>query len=128
MILDSSAVIAVLREEPGHEQLQVRLEQADVLEMGAPTVFETNMVLVRRFGEAGGVLIERFLEDWEVQVLPFGEQHLSLAMDGFARYGKGRHRARLNYGDCMTYATARVADQPLLFIGDDFARTDIAPA
>jgi ribonuclease VapC len=104
------------------------LEQADVLEMGAPTVFETNMVLVRRFGEAGGVLIERFLEDWEVQVLPFGEQHLSLAMDGFARYGKGRHRARLNYGDCMTYATARVADQPLLFIGDDFARTDIAPA
>ena len=128
MILDSSAVLAVLREEPGHEQLQVRLEQADVLEMGAPTVFETNMVLVRRFGEAGGVLIERFLEDWEVQVLPFGEQHLSLAMDGFARYGKGRHRARLNYGDCMTYATARVADQPLLFIGDDFARTDIAPA
>jgi ribonuclease VapC len=128
MILDSSAVIAVLREEPGHEQLQVRLEQADAIEMGAPTLFETSLVLVRRFGEAGGFLIERFLEDWEVQVLPFEEQHLCLAVDGFIRFGKGRHPARLNYGDCMAYATAKVADQPLLFIGKDFARTDIAPA
>lgn len=128
MILDSSAVIAILREEPDHGQLQVRLERADALAMSAPTLFETNLVLMRRFGEAGRVLIERFIEDWEVQLLPFGEQHLRVAVDGFARFGKGRHPARLNYGDCMTYATAKVADQPLLFTGNDFAKTDLPPA
>jgi ribonuclease VapC len=56
------------------------------------------------------------------------EQHLSAAVSGLCEFGKGRHPARLNHGDCMTYATARVADQPLLFTGNDFARTDIAPA
>lgn len=96
--------------------------------MGGPTVFETNLVLARRFGQAGQFLIERFLEDWEVRVLPFGEEHLRLAVDGFARFGKGRHPARLNYGDCMTCATAKAADQPLLFTGNDFARTDLAQA
>lgn len=128
MVLDSSAVIAVLREEPGHEQLQVRLERADVLEMGAPTLFETSLVLVRRLGEPGRVLIQRFIEDWEVQVLPFGGRHLDVAVDVFTQFGKGRHPARLNYADCMTYATAKVAGEPLLFTGNDFARTDIAPA
>ena len=128
MILDSSAVIAVLREEPGHQHLQVRLERADAIAMGAPTLFETSLVLVRRFGEAGGVLIERFVDDWEVQLLPFKEQHVNVAVEGFSRFGKGRHPARLNYGDCLTYATAKVADRPLLFTGNDFAKTDIPPA
>ena len=128
MILDSSAVIAVLREEPGHRRLQVRLERASVLVMGAPTLFETNLVMARRFGETGQGLLGRFVEDWEVEVAPFGEQHLCVAIDAHARFGKGRHPARLNYGDCMTYATAKVAGEPLLFTGNDFARTDIAPA
>jgi ribonuclease VapC len=86
------------------------------------------MVAIGRFGDEGEALVERFLDDWRVDVLPFGERHWLVADDAFARYGKGRHPAALNYGDCMTYATARLAEMPLLFTGDDFARTDIAPA
>jgi ribonuclease VapC len=86
------------------------------------------MVVRGRFGTNGLVLLERFLDDWEVQVIPFGESHWRAAMEAFTRYGKGRHPAGLNYGDCMTYASARVAEMPLLFIGNDFAKTDIPPA
>ena len=76
----------------------------------------------------GRSLVSRFLEQREVVVVPFGASHWSIAAEAFIRYGKGRHPAALNYGDCMTYATAKVAGAPLLFVGDDFAQTDIAAA
>jgi ribonuclease VapC len=128
MILDSSAVIAVLREELGHESLASKLDGAPALAIGSPTVFETGMVAIGRFGTEGRALVGRFLEDWEVEIVPFDARHWRVAIDAFARYGKGRHPAALNYGDCMTYATARLAELPLLFTGDDFTRTDIAVA
>ncbi|HWT90215.1 MAG TPA: type II toxin-antitoxin system VapC family toxin [Solirubrobacterales bacterium] len=128
MILDSSAIVALLRKEPGHQRLCSRLERAAARGIGGPTLFETAMVVRGRFGTNGLVLLERFLDDWEVQVIPFGESHWRAAMEAFTRYGKGRHPAGLNYGDCMTYASARVAEMPLLFIGNDFAKTDIPPA
>jgi ribonuclease VapC len=128
LILDSSVVIAVLFREVGCERLEEAMGRASGLAIGAPTLFETGMVAVGRFGEEGLAFVQGFVEDWEVEVIPFGESHWRIASETFARYGKGRHPARLNFGDCMTYATASVVGRPLLFIGGDFARTDIAPA
>lgn len=128
MILDSSAVVAVLQEEVGHEELGQRMQVADVLAIGAPTLVETGIVTVRASGESGRAAITRFLADMDVTVIPFGHSHWEAAATAFIRFGKGRHPAALNYGDCMAYATARVAGRPLLFIGDDFAKTDIERA
>jgi ribonuclease VapC len=129
LILDSSAVVAVLRRESGSEPLEGVLGEAGTLAIGAPTLFETTMVAIGRFGEdVGRLAVGRFCEDWEVEVVPFDSRHYRAAAAAFVRYGKGRHPARLNYGDCMTYAIARIARMPLLFIGKDFAKTDILPA
>jgi ribonuclease VapC len=128
LILDSSAVISVLREEEGHKRLHGPLERADTLAIGAPTLFETGMVAIGRLGGSGRALVGQFLEDWAVEVTPFDARHWRVAADAFVRYGKGRHPAALNYGDCMTYATAQIADAPLLFVGEDFSQTDIAAA
>lgn len=128
MILDSSAVMALLREEDGHELLHLVLEASPLCGIGAPTLFETAMVATGRFGRGGLDLVGAFLDRWRVEVIPFDERHAALAFSAFARYGKGRHPAALNYGDCMTYATARLAEMPLLFTGRDFARTDLASA
>lgn len=128
MILDSSAVLAVLFRERGHERIAEAINDADVLAIGAPTLVETGIVAVRAFDLHGRALVSQFLEQKQVTVIPFGEDHWGVAGEAFIRYGKGRHPARLNYGDCMTYATARVADLPLLFVGNDFSQTDIVPA
>jgi ribonuclease VapC len=128
VMFDSSAVLAILKEEPGHQELHAKVEGANRLAIGAPTLFETAMVAIGRFGGGGEVLVEQFLDDWKVDVLPFDETHWRVADEAFIRFGKGRHPASLNYGDCMTYASARLAEMPLLFTGDDFAKTDIPPA
>lgn len=129
MILDSSAVIAVLRQESHSVRVEAAMHESEVLSIGAPTLFEAAMVATGRFGSEGNALVDDFLDGWGVEVVPFGAHHWRIAMDAFARYGKGRrHPARLNYGDCMTYATAHVAGLPLLFTGEDFARTDVAIA
>lgn len=128
MILDSSAVLAVLFEEDGNERIIEAMHDADVLAIGAPTMVETGMVAVRAFDLHGRALVSQFLERWSVVVTPFGSRHWQVAGDAFIRFGKGRHPARLNLGDCMTYATASVAELPLLFVGDDFAKTDLIPA
>lgn len=129
MILDSSAVIATLRRERDYARLRGALESAGAIAIGAPTVFEAGMVAAGRFGPGGTRLVDGFLAEWTVEVLPFDTRHWRVAAAAFARYGKGRrHPARLNYGDCMTYATARLAARPLLFTGADFARTDLAVA
>jgi ribonuclease VapC len=128
LILDSSAVVAAVSGEPGHEELERRMREADVLAIGAPTLVETGVVLVGAYGETARATIARLRERLEIVIVPFGASHWEAAAEAFRRYGKGRHPARLNYGDCMAYATAWVADEPLLYIGDDFARTDIKAA
>jgi ribonuclease VapC len=126
VILDSSAVVAVLIKEPGYEELATKMREADVLGIGAPTLVEIGVVMGRRTdGDAGQEALSRFRQSLDVIVIPFGEPQCEVAADAFIRYGKGRHPAKLNFGDCMSYATARVADKPLLFVGNDFARTDI---
>ena len=128
MILDSSPVVGVLLREQGYRQLTETMNGADVLAIGVPTLLETTMVMVGTFGLHGRSLVSRFLEEREIVRIPFDQRHGSVAAEAFLRYGKGRHPAALNYGDCMAYATAKVADAPLLFVGDDFAQTDVAAA
>jgi ribonuclease VapC len=126
LILDTSAVVAVIREEGGASGLMDAIEAAQSVAIGAPTLFETAMVLIVREGEAAGrSFLSLFLEENGIVSIPFDDRHRNLALDAFLRYGKGRHPAKLNLGDCMTYATARLADQPLLCIGNDFAKTDL---
>ncbi len=128
MILDSSAVVSVLLREPGHEELETKMREAGLLAIGAPTLVETRTVMVRRHGAPGLKEVERFFAGLATMVIPFDAEHAEVAGEAAIRFGKGRHPAKLNYGDCMTYATARIADEPLLFIGNDFAQTDIQAA
>ncbi len=126
MIVDSSAVIAVLLRESSHEQLEQQLADATRAGIGTPTLAETGIVLSARMGISGRTLLSRFLEEADLVAVQFGEPHWGVAVEAFRRFGKGRHAAALNFGDCMTYATASVADEPLLCVGDDFAETDLA--
>ncbi len=125
MILDSSSIVALLRREPGHESLADQLRDADIVAVGAPTLVETELVLVGRLGEGGRALLRTFVDEEAIDVIPFDRAHWREAGRAFRAFGKGRHPAGLNLGDCMTYATARLAVEPLLCLGDDFAKTDL---
>ncbi len=96
--------------------------------VGAPTLVETATVLSFRLQRDAGPLLREFLREAEVEVLPFEQDHYEAAVDAFVRYGKGRHAAALNFGDCLTYAVARLSGLPLLFTGDDFSKTDLPAA
>lgn len=128
MILDSSAVVALVLGEPSAESLVDKLATAGELAIGAPTLVEAAIVLSHRLGPVAASLLERFLGELAVAVLPFEERHWRLAIEASRRFGKGRHPAALNFGDCMAYAIARLAALPLLCTGDDFAKTDLALA
>lgn len=125
MIVDSSALIAVLRREPGVGALVEHLQDGSIISVGAPTLVETGMVLDGRHGRVAATALHRLLHEFEIEVIAFGSEHWLAAVDGFHRYGKGRHPAALNFGDCLTYAVAKVADEPLVCVGDDFAQTDL---
>ncbi len=118
-------MIGILLREQGHRMLAQRVDASESTALGAPTLIETEMVLVGRLGQHGRSQLLDYVRDNEVEVLAFDEQHWREAGSAFLRFGKGRHPAGLNFGDCMTYATARIAREPLLCLGNDFAQTDI---
>lgn len=126
MIVDSSALLALVFREPGHEGIRRALASSELVAVGAPTLTETGIVLEARLGAAAHGLLERLLDEFEIQEVSFGSVHWREAVDGFRRFGKGRHAAALNFGDCMTYAVARLTGEPLLCVGDDFPRTDLS--
>ena len=128
MVLDSSAIIAIELKEPGFERLIDRIGEAKAVIIGVPTMFETVMVLSRRRGQDARPWLRGFLRSARAEAVTFTEEHLDAAIDAFLRFGKGRHRAALNFGDCMAYAVAAVAGMPLLYTGNDFAQTDIPAA
>jgi ribonuclease VapC len=125
VILDTSAIVSVLLQEEGSDRLADRLDGAEVCRIGAPTLLEASMVLTGRMGDVGRVLLSALLQEKNVDVLSFSEAHWRIAQSAFVRFGKGRHPAALNIGDCLTYAIAYVAGEPLLCVGDDFPRTDL---
>src|SRR3981081_1894305 len=128
MVLDSSAMVAIHLREPGYERLIDRIDTAEVVVVGVPTLLETAMVLTARIGQDARPMIFAFLRRLDAEVVPFNEEHLDAAAAAFMRCGRGRHPAGLNFGDCMSYAVASVAGMPLLFTGEDFRKTDIAQA
>jgi ribonuclease VapC len=125
MIIDTSAVVAVVFRESGFEELVAKLAAADYTAVGAPTAAETGIVLSTRLRHDARGLLARLLGEWGAEVVPFGDDHWKEAIDAYQRYGRGRHRAALNFGDCLSYAVAKLAGQPLLCVGGDFAKTDI---
>ncbi len=125
MILDSSALVALVLEESGYERLAHVAAVAPKRAVGSPTLVEAAIVLHSRVGAVARSALQRLLDDNEVGVVAFTDRHWPVALRAFARYGKGRHPAALNLGDCFTYATAAVAREPLLCLGEDFARTDL---
>jgi ribonuclease VapC len=128
MVLDSSAIVAIELQEPGFQGLVARIGEAETVAIGAPTVFETAMVLTGRRVRDARPWLSGFLESIDAEVVPFTQEHMNVAMQVFLRFGKGRHPAALNFGDCMSYAVAKVAGMPLLYVGNDFSQTDITPA
>ena len=125
MIVDSSAIVAIVLAEPGCDALVDKLGSAEHAGIGAPTLAETAIVLSARLGRDARSLLTRLLDEASIEVVSFGEAHYRAAVEAWLRFGKGRHPAALNFGDCMSYATASLAGQPLLCTGDDFGRTDL---
>jgi ribonuclease VapC len=128
VIVDSSALVAVVLREQGYERLEQELGAATSVGVGAPTLVEAAVVLHAHIGALSRTLLARLIDDVDATCIAFGERHWPVALGAFARYGKGRHPAGLNFGDCLTYSVAKVADEPLLCLGDDFAETDLALA
>jgi ribonuclease VapC len=128
MVVDSSALIAILREEPGHERLWRKALSVDRTVVGASVAFETAMVLSGRWHRDARSVLHGLLRNIGTEIVPFTEEHYEEAVSAFLRYGKGRHPAALNFGDCMSYAFARVSGLPLLYTGDDFSKTDVQAA
>lgn len=125
MIVDTSALVAVTFREPGYQDLITKLADAPSAGIGTPTITETGLVLASRLGRDSRDLLVRLLDEFSIEEIPFGGQHWREAVDAYLRFGKGRHKARLNFGDCLTYAVARLANEPLLYVGEDFRQTDL---
>ena len=128
MIVDTSALIAITFREHGHLGLIAKLASAPSAGIGTPTLAETGLVLGARLRRDPRDLIVRLLAEFNVEAVPFGDEHWKEAIEAYQRFGRGRHKAQLNFGDCLTYAVARLAGEPLLFSGNDFAETDLEAA
>lgn len=128
MILDTSAIVAIALNEPDRLDLLAKMDAADAVAVGAPTLLEAGIVLSARVGQDAAEDLARVLAASKVTVVEFGPRHWDVAVSAWLRFGKGRHPAKLNFGDCLSYATAAVAGRPLLAKGNDFPRTDIALA
>ena len=128
MVSDTSAITAILTGEPGADVLtRVIAESPDVL-MSSFSVLETGIVLEARKGEAGGRELDLFLQRARIRVVPLDSEQARIAREAWRRFGKGRHQAGLNIGDCCAYALAKSTGAPLLFKGHDFSKTDILVA
>ena len=128
MVLDTSSIVAVVLKEPGYQRLTLLIDQAEEVLVAAPSVLEAGMVLSSRMRQDARPVIEVLLRHFRAKVVPFDRDHAWAATGAFLRFGRGRHAAVLNFGDCISYAVSSLAGQPLLYAGDDFARTDIAAA
>ncbi len=125
MVLDTSALVAILQNEPERRPFIEAIETADTRLLSVATFVETSIVIDARFGAEGVRDLDRFISLAACDIVPVDAEQGRLARAAFARFGKGRHRAALNYGDCFSYALATALGEPLLCKGDDFAHTDV---
>jgi ribonuclease VapC len=128
MVIDTSAFIAILRDEPEAVAFRLSVVTSSVRLASAMTKLEAGIVVAGRRGQPGLVELDRLFAELAVTFVPFDEHQADIARDAFARYGKGRHSAGLNFGDCAAYALAMAEAEPLLFKGTDFGATDVQVA
>ncbi len=129
MILDTSAIIAVITGERDAGALERLITAEATPRMSAATAVELSAVIIRRLQPEQVRLVGRLLQAWNVEIVPFDEPQSLIASRAYADYGKGGgHPAQLNLGDCFSYALATVRNEPLLFTGTDFVHTDVEPA
>jgi len=127
MIIDTSAIIAILAGEPDAAHFAQMIELDPAPRIGAPALLEASMVLTRWFGDGAEAALDAFVRESAAEIVAFDLPQLRAAQSAYRQYGKGRHPAGLNFGDCMSYALAQVCGEELLFKGEDFAQTDIRP-
>jgi ribonuclease VapC len=128
IVVDSSALLAIFFDEPEKAAFADLITREDEARIGAPNVLEASMIVEARQGRVGCRDLDELANALGLIVAPFDASHIEEARDAFRRFGKGRHRAALNFGDCCAYALAKTLDVALLFKGNDFALTDIKPA
>ena len=128
MIVDTSALVAIVFREPGFETIIEKLGSSSSIGVGSPTLVETGIVLTARLRRDGRPIVAGLVREFDLIEVPFGEAHAREAMRAYMRFGRGQGAANLNFGDCLTYAIARVADEPLLYTGTGFVATDLKAA
>ena len=126
MVIDSSALIAILEAEPEAEQLVEAIEQDQIRLISAVSVVETTIVIENRRGKNGRKALNLLMEKIATEIVPVTAEYVAITCQAYHDFGKGRHPAKLNFGDCFSYATAKLRCEPLLFKGNDFNQTDIA--
>ncbi len=127
MVVDTSAITAILLGEPSAAEIARAIESGVSRLLSAANLLEASIVIESRKGEAGGRELDLLLYRADIEVVAVDQDQAELARAAWRRFGKGRHPAALNYGDCFAYALAKSRRMPLLFQGDDFAQTDIEP-
>jgi ribonuclease VapC len=125
MVVDTSAIMAILRQEPDASAYAQLIETANVRLISAVSVLESGILAISRKGDQGARELDSFLIAAELEVVPFESEQAAVARDAFRRFGKGRHAANLNFGNCAAYALAATHAEPLLFKGNDFSATDL---
>src|SRR5436305_7072169 len=125
MMIDTSAVLAILQREPERRSFLEALEAADSNKMSVASLVESSIAIESRYGAEGLRDLDRFISRAGIELIPVDQEQGQLARSAFSRFGKGRHRAGLNYGDCFSYAAAISSGQPLLCKGNDFIHTDV---
>jgi ribonuclease VapC len=128
MVVDTSALVAILTGEPERARFIASLEAADSVRLSAGTLLETSILIESRYGAEGLRDLDLFLATAGAEVVPVDSDQVIVARRAYSRFGKGRHQARLNFGDCFAYALAITRAEPLLFKGDDFIHTDVVSA
>lgn len=125
MVIDTSALLAILQDEPERRAFAEAIESSGSCSMSVANLLETTLVVESRFGAEGVRALDELVEKASVDLVPVDLEQLGIARRAFSRFGKGRHAAALNFGDCFAYALARALGEPLLCKGDDFSRTDL---
>jgi len=128
MTVDTSALLAILQDEPERSDFVQLLEQAPRRLLSAVSLLEASMVVEARGGQDASADLDQFVRRSGIEVVAFDQEQLAIARTAFRRFGKGRHRAGLNFGDCAAYALAQWSGEPLLFKGNDFTATDVPRA
>lgn len=128
MVIDTSAFVAIVLGEPEATDFDERIRAAENRLVSVATWVEFTAVLSARLDMDARPVTARLVADYELSLVPVDLEQMRIACDAMVRFGKGRHPARLNYGDCFAYALSRARGEPLLFKGDDFGRTDVVAA